>query len=212
MRQKKNIRQWRLPASFAIGVVAMLTALGNAQVQAQPNSAGRGAVVFPDGLQWQRMQLVAFNYSSGKPDSVTLRKAAQDVWGKTIEDSTGEDGRYASFVLLRHYSDDSYRYTFSILSAAHAAYPQCENPPDGGDEQTPTYSTCPLRVVIESKASGKQSSQDFPRYCAMLSLDDGEPDTLDRSEIAFDKQTHIAYFRVFQYGKLVPSCNRAVKL
>lgn len=201
------------------GAAALLAILGAATSNAQPAGGQSPAGVdFPAGLDWQVMDFASLGYRPEQYGTPAIRKRASSIWQKTIDSFpkntiSSSGGVYPAFVLLGEYSDSRYRYSFSILSAAHTAYPLCEDPPNMGNEATPIYSMCPLRVVIESEASGKQTSQDFPGYCAMLGFDEeNRPQSENHTEIAFDQQARTAYFRVFQYGKLVPSCNRAVKL
>ena len=70
-----------------------------------------------------------------------------------------------------------------------------------------------MRVVVQNAATGAVMTQEqFPDYCLMFSDYEATPEAENHTEIAFDKQSKTAYFRVMQYGKYVPSCNRAIRL
>lgn len=205
MNFPRMIRRSVLAAAFA------MTAAG---VAAQQDRAG---IAFPSGLNWQTMEFASFNFRPKQYGSQAVRAQADAIWHKTIAsfpENTLRSARgfYPAFVLIKSYTDAGYRYTFTILSAAHAAYPLCEDPPNSSDPRTPIYDVCPLRVVIENTASGRQAVQDFPRYCSLQGMDEDTPASENHTEMAFDKETRRAYFRIVQYGRPVPSCDRAVQL
>ena len=172
-------------------------------------------VEFPRGLQWQTMDLLAFDYSysgyEGTPDS---RKLAAAIWGPTLKSFPARDGdkKYPAFVNITTFESGGNRYIFTILSAASLAYPQCEDPPNSSAINTPIYAVCPMRVVIQSLTGGQTTQQDFPRYCNITSNDQFQPKSRNYEQVAFDAKTKMAYVRVVQYGKPAPECNRAIKL
>ncbi|MCL1962062.1 MAG: hypothetical protein FWG56_09895 [Desulfovibrionaceae bacterium] len=172
-------------------------------------------IVFPAGLDWQTMDLVAFNFNypgyEGKPGS---REVAHSIWGEIIDKfPTRSDGKkWSAFVILSAFENISKRFYFSSLDAASTVYPLCEDPPNHNSKDTPIYSQCPMRVVIQDKASGQSTHQDFPRYCIMTTNDKDQPKTRNYAQVAVHPATNTAYFRVVQYGKPAPECDRAIKL
>ena len=174
-------------------------------------------VRFPAGLKWQTMPLVTFDYPGYHEGTPAQRKLAKAIWAKEIESMPvntllKDGGKYSSFILLSAFEDSRHKYFFSILSAAADAYEKCEDPPNGSSPDTPMYSKCPMRVVIEDKATGQMQIQDFQDYCHLYVDDPDAPASKNHTEIAIDDKTRMAYFRVIQYGRLAPECNRAIRL
>lgn len=194
----------------------LVLALGLAVTAGAWAQAVGGKVVFPKNLKWQTLDLLAFNYRSegyeGTPDQ---RKLAEAIWGKTMESLQGRgpvNGHWPAFIIQTTVDAGAYRYVFSSMSAAGAAYPVCEDPPNSSAINTPIYAVCPMRVVIQNKADGKSTQQDFPNYCVITTNHKDQPKSRNYAQIAFDAQSRTAYYRVVQYGKPAPECNRAIKL
>ena len=172
-------------------------------------------VEFPKGLQWQTMDMLAFDFNfpgyEGTPES---RKLAAAIWRPTLKSfpARNNDKNYPAFVNITTFESGGNRYIFTILSAASLAYPPCEDPPNSSAINTPIYAMCPMRVVIQSLSGGQTTQQDFPRYCNITSNDDDQPKARNYEQVAFDSKNKMAYVRVVQYGKPAPECNRAIKL
>ena len=172
-------------------------------------------VEFPKGLQWQTMDLLAFDFNfpgyEGTPES---RKLAAAIWRPTLKSfpARNNDKNYPAFVNITTFESGGNRYIFTILSAASLAYPQCEDPPNSSAIHTPIYAICPMRVVIQSLSGGQATQQDFPRYCNITSNEEDQPKSRNYEQVAFDAKNRMAYVRVVQYGKPAPECNRAIKL
>lgn len=172
-------------------------------------------VELPKGLQWQTMDLLAFDYSySGYEGTPKSRKLAAAIWGPTLKSFPARDSdkKYPAFVNITTFEVGGNRYIFTILSAASLAYPQCEDPPNSSAINTPIYAICPMRVVIQSLSGGQATQQDFPRYCNITSNEEDQPKSRNYEQVAFDAKNKMAYVRVVQYGKPAPECNRAIKL
>ena len=194
-----------------VSVLALALSLAMAvSAQAQGNK-----VEFPKGLQWQTMDLLAFDFNfpgyEGTPES---RKLAAAIWAPTLEGLPPHEsgGKYPAFVNIAAFESGGNRYIFSILSAASLVYPQCEDPPNSSAINTPIYAICPMRVVIQSLTGGQTTQQDFPRYCNITSNEEDQPKSRNFEQVAFDAKNRMAYVRVVQYGKPAPECNRAIKL
>lgn len=199
---------------LAVAGAATLLALAAGAVNAQPQQAQRSRVTFPDGLHWQPMAGVSFDFPPRTYGTPAQRKLSGELWKKelAVPGFVDSRGRRPAFILLSSFDDGPLRYIFTSLSAAIGAYPNCDPPPNGGDATTPIYYTCPMRVVAESRKTGEQKSQEFPDYCNLFPADDGSTPGKSDTQIAFDKAKKTVYFRVIQYSKPRPECNRAIRL
>ena len=208
-----SLARFGLRFGLALGAVAVAGAqLANAQSPAPQK------VSFPAGLKWQMMPLVTFSFPGYHEGTPAQRQLARSVWGQDIDglplnDVRRDGSRFPAFVLLSPmFETPQFRYVFTGMSAAGAVYEHCEDPPNSAGAETPMYSICPMRVVIEDKASGKRTQQDFPRYCHLFVDDPDQPAAKNHTAVAFDAKTATAYFRVIQYGKHVPACDRGIRL
>ena len=181
-------------------------------------SARRSAASDSGGCATGMMPLVTFSFPGYHEGTPAQRKLARSVWGQDIDglplnDVRRDGSRFPAFVLLSPmFETQQFRYVFTTMSAAGAVYEHCEDPPNSAGAETPMYSICPMRVVIEDKASGKRTQQDFPRYCHLFVDDPDQPAARNHTAVAFDAKTATAYFRVIQYGKPVPACDRGIRL
>lgn len=172
---------------------------------------------FPDNLNWQTMSLLAFNVRySGYEGTQGERDIAWAIWGSTIEayptKFRSEGNKWPSFILLKGFEDGTHRYIFTSMSAAAHAYASCTDAINSKNPDTPIYTKCPMRVVVESKRTGASNTTDYDDFCHISVNSREQPKTRNYEQVAVDSKTKIAYFRVIQYGKLAPECNRAVKL
>lgn len=200
------------PILSAVTIGLALCLAGGAQAQTQLP----GKVKFPAGLKWRPMSVVSFDYQPKQFGNPNERELALSVWGDTIKampvnEFKGDGSKMPSFVLISAYDDARTRYLFTSLDAASTAYAACEDPPNSAAPETPIYSMCPMRVVLIDRATGKRSHQDFLNYCHLSGVDDKDtPASKNHMDIAVAGNT--AYFRVIQYGKHVPECDRAIRL
>lgn len=199
-------------SAFAAAIAFMPAA--QAQGPSKAAQALHSAMRFPAGLQWQKMAGVSFDFPPRTYGTPEERQLAAKIWEQTLAAPgfTDTKGRFPAFILLSAFDDGAYRYIFTSMSAAPLDFKTCEPPPNGGDASTPIYSTCPMRVVVENRTTGAKTSQDFANYCNLFPADDGSTPGKSETEIAFDKASKTAYFRVIQYSKPRPECNRAIKL
>lgn len=194
-------------AALALSLGALTS--GYAQT-ATPDKGSR----FPAGLKWQTMDLVGFNFNyPGYEGTPAQRGLAQTVWKDVMDTMPLMSGKKAPvFIITTTFETPAYRYILSNLRAAGAIYPVCEDPPNSSDPATPIYAMCPMRVVIQSKADGKATQQDFPGYCNLTTNDEDQPKSRNYVEVAMDANAKNAYVRVVQYGKPAPECNRVIRL
>ena len=98
------------------------------------------------------------------------------------------------------------------MSAAAAAYPKCEDAINSKDTATPIYTLCPMRFVLQDKSSQKSVQQEFPGFCTIFANSTNNPKSKNYQQVAISQDGKTAYFRVVQYGKPAPECNRAIRL
>lgn len=193
--------------SFVLAAGAMLATAVTAQSQVVKQ--------FPANLQWETMSLVGFNFDyPGYEGTPAERKLAWLIWGPTIDAFPRRDDgkKWAAFVILNAFENNSHRYVFSSMGAASVVYPQCEDAINSKNPNTPIYTYCDLRVAVQNKATGKAVYQDYPRFCHIASNDKDQPKSRNYEQVAISQDGKTAYFRVVQYGKPAPECNRSITL
>jgi len=196
-----------LKKSLALAAGAMLATASMAQSQVVKQ--------FPASLQWETMDLLAFNLNAPEFAGTTAqRELARSIWQPTIDafPPGGPMGKWPAFILLKAFESPSHRYIFSAMSAAATAYSKCEDPINSKDLATPIYSLCPMRLVVQDKASGKSRQQEFGHYCTIFANDPDNPRSKNYQQVAVSQDGKTAYFRVVQYGKPAPECNRSIRL
>ncbi|GKS87006.1 hypothetical protein AVMA1855_22660 [Acidovorax sp. SUPP1855] len=204
-------------SAIAAGLVATVLCI----VAGAAGAAGaqeRGNIKFPAELKWKLMPLVTFNsrqYISGNPEE---KRLLEPIWKENIDSTPlnlvrNDGSRLGSFILYQTHENKENRYIFTMFSAFES---KCEPPPNGPFAQKgyvpPMYSICPMRVIVEDKSTGRRKQKDFPNYCHLSIDDENTPLAQNHTEFAFDDKTGSAYFRVIQYGKRVPECDRALHL
>ena len=155
---------------------------------------------------WKTMEQVSFNFKS--PVSVDsgakARKLASDVWGNTIKRG------YPSFVLISNIETKDRIYTFTSLSAGLAYYPLCEDATNGVEAMN-SFTKCPMRVIVEDKATKKVRYEDFADFCHLYVFGDADqPRNKNYAQVVIDGE--YAKFRLVENGKQIDSCDRSLKL
>ena len=191
--------------------------IGMAGLLATSAMAQSAVKQFPSGLKWETMGLVGFNYKgTGYEGTPADRTLAWSVWGPTIEafplNSHFGNNKWPAFVIVAAFENNKSRYVFTSMRAAAVAYPACEDAINSSDPNTPIYTNCPLRVIKQDKASGQTLQSDFSPFCNMSINHSDQPKSRNYEQIAMSADGKTAYFRVVQYGKPAPECNRAIKL
>lgn len=196
----------------ATAALALAAGLGTAA------HAQQAVKSFPPGLDWQTMALVGFNYNNAP--QYQGRKGDRDtawaIWGKTIQalpiDKYHGDNKWPTSVLSKGFESDDDFFIFTSMATASVAYPACSDAINSKDINTPIYVFCPMRLSIKNRATGKIVERDYPNFCHIASNSKDQPISRNYEQVAVDNRTHTAYFRVVQYGKPAPACNRAIKL
>ena len=167
----------------------------------------------PAGLKWQWMHEIVFNStnfsSTGTDDE---RSLLAKIWAKELKNSTKKSpitGQLLpSFTLI---GTVQYKDTTTILTMFDNAGSGCISP-GNGQGMVDMYLTCPLRL-IKLYPEGKFSSQDLSKnFCMLFGDDSNNPRSKNHNEYAFDMTSGIVYLRLIQYGKIVPVCNRALRI
>jgi hypothetical protein len=197
---------------YLIVAAVATTGLSHAQLVSQN-------VNFPKGILWQMMPQVTFNAKdqpSGTPDQ---RMIAEAIWRKELSqvgeydhiqaDGSHDKGKLPSFILLGTASFDFYQFIFT----SNRSFGACEPPPNGPFSdpklKAPMYSTCDLRIVRTDSRNKQRVVRQVPNFCHLYI--DNPPDQYlsnNHTEMAFDAWTKTVYFRVIQYGKRLPECDR----
>lgn len=214
MKSTQRIRH----AGALLAAAAVLALAGTQAVSAQTaNSQASGSrVKFPAGLQWQTLDLIGFNYNPpGFEGTPAERKEAEAIWGKTMDGfpvDKSDGKKWPVFIIQKTIDTPTRRYVFSSLDAAPTVYPLCGFAINSSNPDTPIYVPCPMRVVIQDKGTGATAQQDFPDYCVIATNNPDQPKSRNYAQVALDGKTNTAYYRIVQYGKPVPECNRAIRL
>lgn len=172
---------------------------------------------FPGGLSWKTMGLVGFNYNyPGYEGTPAERELAWAIWGPTIEafpeNTYAKDKKWSASVILAGFENDVERYVFSSMDAASVVYPGCEDAINSKDPNTPIYTNCPLRITMQNKRTGQAIQRDVLPFCHLATNDADQPKSRNYVQVAVSSDTKLVYFRVVQYGKPAPECNRAIRL
>ncbi len=196
-----------LKKSIVLAAGAMLGTAAMAQAQVVKQ--------FPANLQWETMDLLALNLDAPEfAGPKAQHELARSIWTSTIDNfpQGGPMGKWPAFILLKAFESQSHRYIFSAMSAAAAAYPKCEDAINSKDTATPIYTLCPMRFVLQDKSSQKSVQQEFPGFCTIFANSTNNPKSKNYQQVAISQDGKTAYFRVVQYGKPAPECNRAIRL
>lgn len=163
-------------------------------------------------LTWEPMTVIGFNTGNLELPHASRAEIslARTIWDEEIE-STGSgltpEEKMASFILLKPYSIDGSQFVFSIFSSGFSN--GCI-PPANGRGIEDMYSVCPMRVTEMN--GNKSVSKDYPEYCHLFPEPAEKPGEINQSQIAFDRNTMTAHFRIIQHGKHVESCDRSVRI
>lgn len=193
----------------ALTMVAI--ALCVAIAHASPAVLANNQAAFPAGLKWQTMKEVSYQfhpkYTREKEDP-RLTVLAHSLWKSEIDKSKASKSQAPMFFLVAQAQSRNYGLIFSLIDLDD--YERCE-PAANGKNVVDMYSKCLLRISVNSM--GYVSTYEYKNFC-YLNID-SSPDTplaQNHTEFAIDDLKNRAYFRVIQYGKPVPTCNRAIQI
>jgi hypothetical protein len=207
----------RMPTKNTLFCILSLTCA--LQVSAQVTQL-KGTPV-PQDLEWELMKEVSFNSktknSANDPDWLQTGL----VWNKELGArpqgtfALPDGGQYqgitpASAIIAGTPAGDrgkSY-FLFSLYKSKGTA---CDKPALGrsGPDQ---YSKCTMRAVRFNRDFKVLHQQDVADFCYLHYGAKDSPLALNYTSLAYDPRSNIVHFRVIQDGKLVPACNRAVRI
>lgn len=185
---------------------------------AQVRATSSDKVIFPSGLKWERMRTVIVDPSLAnsptplvpvRPEDVV---AAKRIWSDVVASATAK-GKSADFD--SQISTATYKGTpiaFSLITLPRD-FERCEAALNGKNV-VDVYSKCLARVAIGPMRN--PHVVEFSGFCYADSVFATREELQFREEtqnqFAFDEKGGIAYFRLLQHGKLVPACNRMIKI
>lgn len=155
--------------------------------------------------EWKPMREGVFNSENFKStvnfeEKETLLKLWERELANPRPHSSG--GFYPSFALYGDVRDGGAKIVFSIFSTAGSD--RCSTAENGASAHD-SYIVCKLRITKWPNTNGHV---DLPNYCMIFGEEPGQ----DRIEYAYDSKERAIKFRAIQYGKVVPSCNRTLKI
>lgn len=180
-------------AACALSMAAVLVA------HAQPQG-GTGAPA-----AWQPMRQAVFDWPEA-PSTATAeqRSMLQKLWATELAARhKTPSGFLPGFALIGEVREGTKRIVFSMFSAG--GVDSCDPAADGA-AASDIYEVCRLRISSWPQAS--TLPVDLPGYCMIA----GSSGTNGRTEYRYDQQAHTVQFRTIQFGQLVPSCARSLKL
>ena len=199
----------RLGAVIHLVTVAAIALAVPLSASAQIRTMRTTPQIFPRGLQWVQMKEVTFNpirvpaaQQAAPEETKRAREALAPYWKDEITLAT--ERKLPLSVLYAGITE----LTLSVGNSA-ALVDQCDQPGNGRGMQD-QYALCTAKLIIHAKSGPMMAT--FDRFCHLY-LDDSAKSLADNhTEFAFDRGTATLYSRVIQYGRLVPACNRAVRL
>lgn len=192
-------------------VVACLGISSSPPAWAQVRATSSDQVIFPQGLQWQRMQ--GFTIDASKTPAVhgsdpSQAQAVELIWADEITKLRAESMPLLSFAILARAEVRGQPVHFTVISLSD--YERCE-PPTNSKDTVNMYDRCLARVAIGPVE--RAHVVEFRGFCHLnITNDSNAPLARNHTQFAFDRATSTAYFRVLQHGRFVPECNRSIRL
>ena len=186
----------------AIGA-ALLAALGAVYwvVQAQTVS---GAA--PQGLQWMRLNESAFDAPGVESSAGSMEYTfAQMIWSGFGSDPAYRSGLVPSFALTAIAPVGDTTHVLSLFRRPDV----CKKAAGTGGSSL--VEICPMRVLTLT-SDGRERVRTHKGYCYLNDDNRQAGRPTDHTQAAFDPRTSTVYLRTIENGKVVPSCNRSIKL
>jgi len=203
MKAKQALR-----ALCAVTIAAFTSAVLITAPAAQAQNANP-----PSGLKWEWMHDVELD---ANPNLFTASASDQEqnllskIWAKEIK-ATGymkNGSPYASFAVIGTIEHQDTKVILTMFNSYNSSCIQ----PGNGRAMEDIYATCPLRIIRFS-ANNQITEQNLPvNFCMIYGDDQHAPRAKNHAEYAFDERSGTVYLRIIQFGKIVPECNRAVRI
>lgn len=204
-----RLRRMAVLMSWALFLAA--ACLASATSWAQVRATSSDQVVFPAGLQWQRMQSVSIHVKEAphvRSENQALVPAVERIWSDEIERLLSQRRGHRETALVSQVDFRSRPVHFSLLTLLD--FERCE-PPLNGKDVVDMYDKCLARVAIGPVQ--RPHVIEFRDFCILnVDYDQNAPLEQNHTQFAFDQATSTAYFRVIQHGRFVPACNRSIRL
>lgn len=159
---------------------------------------------------WETMREVVFDSSVfSSTGTAEDREILKTVWAAELSaPRVGSAGkRLPAFALLGDAATAEGKVVFSMFAAAGNSL--CQDAPNGADA-TDIYSICTLRVTAWPTRPGLRAIE-LPGYCMLYANTDRSQNRveyrIERTQPAFTVR-----FRAWQFGRVVPACNRSLRL
>ncbi|WP_313569356.1 hypothetical protein [Comamonas terrigena] len=178
-------------AVVALAVAAAVSAL--AQPQASSNAG------------WKAMHEAVFD-RPGLPTTATKeeREIAQALWATELSARERTSaGLMSAYALVGDVREGAKRIVFSMYASGDD--PSCDAAPNGADASD-IFVRCRMRVASWPPSGAPAAS--LPGYCMIFAASE----TNSRIEYRYDRSAQTLQFRTIQFGKVVPSCSRSLKL
>jgi len=204
-----RLRRMAVLMSWALFLAA--ACLASATSWAQVRATSSDQVVFPAGLQWQRMQSVSIHVKEAphvRSENQALVPVVENVWADEIERLLSRSNVVLQTAVVARAEVRGQPVHFSVIGLMD--FERCE-PPLNGKDVVDMYSRCLARVAIGPVQ--RPHVIEFRDFCILnVDYDQNAPLEQNHTQFAFDRGTSTAYFRVIQHGRFVPACNRSIRL
>lgn len=131
------------------------------------------------------------------------RSILQSLWAKELAARLkSPTGHLPGFALIGDVREGTKRIVFTMFSAG--GVDSCD-PAANGAAASDIYEVCRLRVTGWPQAT---QPIDLRGYCMIA----GPRDSNSRTEYRYDKSAQSVQFRTIQFGQIVASCSRTLKL
>lgn len=164
-------------------------------------------------LQWQPMREAAFNAPKARPTATAQEHALlQRLWAKEIAAAREMQPGvlYPSAALIGTVQAGAEHFVFT--SYARAGYEACE-PAENGASTFFSHWMCPMRVArLQDGQAQAPMVRELSGYCMVWGDSTDAPRARNRVEYAFDAKAATLHMRTIEQGKVVPQCNRTIRL
>lgn len=154
---------------------------------------------------WKPFREVVFDAPAfPSTGSTNDRVLLQEIWSKELKARRiAPDGqKFAAFTLIGNIQSQANELVFSFYNGAGSG--TCEFAANGAGAHD-IYTLCTMRLIVNKG----QRVINLPNYCMLYGGSDHDK---NRLEYRFNQMQQAIEFRAWQYGKIVPACNRTLKL
>lgn len=195
-----------------VAAAALVCAAPAVHALAAPKAVAGKPAAFPPGLKWKKLEEVSLNFQPKYARPVENKESvaiAKQMWAGAYEPYMKQNPDSAMFFLVGQATGEKYKVTTSLINYPLYYTEECEMPANGSNV-VDMYSKC--KVAIQLEGDGKAISAKFDGFCFLdLPPESKSRREVNQTEFAVDDRTGTVYYRVIQYGRAVPACNRFIK-